>query len=364
MIISTLLFRYLARKFTVTFIGFLLIALFLVYMIEILELLRRTSNSPEVTLDIIAVMGLLKTPLVGQKVIPFMILLAAMYTFWQLTLSHELIIVRAIGISVWQFMMPLLMISLLIGVVKMAVVQPLGTVFLSDYYALERRYLTNQKDVFHFPRSGLWLRQSDGDHYYFIRASSALPRYQALDNVMILQFNAQQRYVARIDTPRIVLQDHAWVITQGIRRITNRVPEPIHDLRIATDLTFQQIKESLDRPEEVSFWTLPYFFKSLEHAGFSSTHYRLYYQDLWAQPWLYCLMVILAAIFSLRLPRRGGTLILIVSGIGISMGIFTLTKIVSSLALNNILPIVMAVWGPIILFSLAGIIILLHVEDG
>jgi lipopolysaccharide export LptBFGC system permease protein LptF len=69
-------------------------------------------------------MGLLKLPDVGQIVLPFAILFAALYTFWSLVRKQELVIVRSAGLSVWQFLAPIVGVAMLAGVVHMTVLNP------------------------------------------------------------------------------------------------------------------------------------------------------------------------------------------------------------------------------------------------
>ena len=54
-------------------------------MIDVLELLRRSTNKPDITLEIILLMGVYKLPRYAHQQIPIAILFATMLTFWRLT---------------------------------------------------------------------------------------------------------------------------------------------------------------------------------------------------------------------------------------------------------------------------------------
>ena len=98
--------RYLARVYTLNFLGLTAGLLGIVYLFDTVELLRRASKFSDVPLGLVLQMGLFKLPEVGQLTLPFAVLFSAMMTFWQLTRKHELVIVRAAGLSVWQFLGP------------------------------------------------------------------------------------------------------------------------------------------------------------------------------------------------------------------------------------------------------------------
>src|SRR3546814_15709038 len=56
----------------------------------------------------------------------------------------------------------------------------------------------------------------------------------------------------------------------------------------------------------MSFWELPEFIATLEAAGFSGHRHRLHYYTLLVYPLLLCSMVLIAAVFPLRVTRRSG----------------------------------------------------------
>src|SRR3546814_1458952 len=76
---------------------------------------------------------------------PFTILFAAMATFWRLTRSHELVVTRAAGVSVWQFLLPVLGSSVVIGMLAVSALNPLASALLSRYESLEASYMRNQE---------------------------------------------------------------------------------------------------------------------------------------------------------------------------------------------------------------------------
>ena len=75
-------------------------------------------------------------------------------------------------------------------------------------------------------------------------------------------------------------------------------------------------------------------------------------------------VVILAATFSLRPIRRGGTAIIMVSGIGTGFLLYFLSDVVYALGVSSKLPVVLAAWSPALITSFLGVAVLLHLEDG
>jgi lipopolysaccharide export system permease protein len=75
-------------------------------------------------------------------------------------------------------------------------------------------------------------------------------------------------------------------------------------------------------------------------------------------------MVLLAAAFSLRHVRHGGTLTLVATGVAAGFALFILNKLVIMLGMSGTLPVVLAAWAPTGIAWMLGAAALLHLEDG
>jgi len=112
--LSPTLTRYIARQYLFWFCSFFFAIVAIIFLATVVDLLDRLATK-EVGLSLTLKMALLKLPYLSQEVMSFTILFAAMATFWRLTRSHELVVARAAGVSVWQFLLPVLGSSLIIG---------------------------------------------------------------------------------------------------------------------------------------------------------------------------------------------------------------------------------------------------------
>ncbi len=84
----------------------------LIYMVDFVEMLRRAGDNPNASAAMIAGLSLLRTPAVSEQVLPFAVLFGAMFAFINLTRKLELVVARAAGVSVWQFLTPPLLAAL------------------------------------------------------------------------------------------------------------------------------------------------------------------------------------------------------------------------------------------------------------
>src|SRR5690606_37315117 len=134
---------------------------------------------------------LLKLSYLSQEVMPFTVLFAAMATFWRLTRSHELVVARAAGVSVWQFLLPVIGSSVVIAVLAVSALNPLAAALLSRYERLEASYIHNQQSMLAVSETGLWLRQSDGSGQAVIHADPVKPGSVSLQQVTVFRYAEQ-----------------------------------------------------------------------------------------------------------------------------------------------------------------------------
>src|SRR5262245_9472530 len=102
--------RYLALQFLIAIHIALSGSPGLIFLVDLVELMRRAASHGDVPLHALAAMAALKLPNVAENALPFAVLFGAIWTFVRLTRSNELVIARASGVSAWEFMTPALVL--------------------------------------------------------------------------------------------------------------------------------------------------------------------------------------------------------------------------------------------------------------
>jgi lipopolysaccharide export system permease protein len=362
--LSLTLSLYLARHYfaSVMFVFGILAAL--IFIFDVIEHLRRASGRDDAGFLIVLTMALFNLPVLAQKMLPIAALFGAMLSFSRLTRSNELIVARAAGISVWQFLMPPLLIAVLLGGGLMAVYNPLAAAMFSRYESLEARHLEGQSSLLAVSSTGLWLRQADPAGQSVVHAQQISAAGTELRDVIIFLYHGNDKFVGRLDAKTASLEEGRWELKDVLHTRTDTTAVRHETYNLPTTLTLQQIQESFASPETLSFWALPGFIETLEEAGFSGVRHRLHWHSLLATPLMLCAMVLLAATVALRLNRRGYTGVLIAVGFGAAFVLYIFSDIVFALGTAGSLPVSLAAWTPAGICTLLGVALLLHLEDG
>lgn len=362
--LPTTLSRYLGRQFLFGFLAMLGLLVTLVVMVDIVELLRRAAARPSVLGIDIFEMTLLKIPEMAQQLAPFAVLFGGMFIFWRLARHHELIVIRGAGISAWQFLLPILLVAVFIGVFKIAVFSPLASAMLSRYESLDNKLLRGRASLLALSPTGLWLRQADETGQSVVHAQRLSQHDMTLEDVTIFLFEGTDHFTGRIDTKSARLENGHWQLEQAWFTAPDRPATFRGSYQVKTDLTIEKIQDSFASPETLSFWELPAFIQTLEKAGFSARRHRLYWHSLLAEPLLFCAMVLIAATFMLRRNRTTNTATLLTMAAMAGFLLYFLSDIVHALGLSEKLPVILAAWTPAGVATLLGLTMLLHLEDG
>lgn len=356
--------RYLTRMYLLNFFGLMAILLGVVYLFDVIELMRRANKQDDVGMDLVFNMALLKLPDIASTIAPFGILFAALYTFWQLSKRSELVVLRCAGISVWQFLLPIVISAMVLGGVMVTIINPLSSAFFTRYSVLEKEHLKKDTDsVIAVFKQGLWLRQETDRGYAIIHAENIGLNWR-LRNMIVFNFDVDNRFLERMDAPYATLQSGNWVLYNATINIPGFPAKQSKNASISTTLTPQDIEESFSSPRAMGFWSMPSFIDTLEATGFDSTRVRIHFQALLAQPLLYVAMILLAACVALRQQRQGQTLIFIVIGVVTGFIVFIMSNFLQVLGAGHQLPVFLAAWSPALIFTLLGTTILLMLEDG
>lgn len=366
--------HYMIRQFLVAFLVAILVILMVVGLIEMVELIRRVSHKEyEVPFRIVLEMTLLKIPFTAEQILPFGVLIGAMVALSRLSKSSELIVARAAGISAWQFLAPVVLCAMAIGLVFVCVFNPISSAMISRYETLEGKYITGSPSILSISPSGLWLRQVQKPdarfngkpiYEYILHARRIDQQDMAMSRVIIFLFGENHAFIGRLDARRATLNPGYWTVEQPMMSAPGSMPVHTDSYRLLTDLSINQIKESFSSPKTLSFWELPGFIHTLEKAGFSALRHRLHWHTLLATPFMLSAMVLIGAIFALRHHRRGRVGLMITFGVLSGFLVYFISNLVYALGFSGGLPVVLAAWTPSIVAIMVATTAILHREDG
>lgn len=354
--------RYIGGRFLKTVLVVFATMFGLIYLIDFVEMLRRASDVPGATTAFVAFLTLLRIPAIVEQILPFAVLFGAIAAFLNLTRKLELVVARAAGVSVWQFLAPPVLIAAALGVFFVTTFNPISAMLKQRADKIETRLFGRPGRT--DGEAALWIRQRSIDGQAIIRAERSSDGGTVLSNVTAFVFEADGALMERVDAARARLKSGFWDIEDA--RVTAPTTEPRSTATylLATNLTPEQVTQSFVSPDSVSFWALPNLVERTAQAGLDATSYRMRYQTLMARPLMLVAMVLIAATFSLRFFRFGGVAKMVSGGVAAGFMLYVATKLVADLGGAGLLAAPVAAWSPAIVGCMLGALALLYQEDG
>jgi len=360
--IAGTLSRYFGLRFLSAVLAVFAGTLVLTAMVDFLEMMRRSADIRDISAFFIAKITLFRVPFITERVLPFAVLVGAMFCYLNLSRRLELVVARAAGISAWQFTGPAIVIALVIGALMMTLYNPVSAMLREQSTRLEADLFG--PDGFRNITGGSWLRQRTEEGQAVINAKSSRQQGIQLAGVSVFRFDKSGHFQDRIEARTATLEPGYWRLEGARFYVSGTAPSERELFRIKTTLTATQVGESFATPETVPFWSLSKYIEAAENAGLSASGYRLQYYQLLALPFYLVAMVLLAAAVSLRFFRMGGVQKLVLSGVAAGFLLYVLAKIAGDLSKAGIMAPMLAAALPATVGGVTGFLALLYQEDG
>ena len=362
MVIGFTLGRYLSRRFLGTIMAVFGTVLALIVTIDFVELMRRAGDAEGASAQTMASLALLRAPSVAEQVLPFAVLFGAIAALLSLSRKLELVVARAAGVSAWEFLQPGVLVALLVGVLSVAIYNPVSAYMKQKAAEIEARIFAKSSKF----ASGkdLWIRQRSIDGQAIIRAESGLERTATLIRPTVFGFDAAGSFRERIEARQAKLHEGYWELSDARVLSVGDEPQSFGTYLLATTLRPEQVRRSFTPAESVPFWSLGEVIEQTERAGLDATRYRLHQAVLMARPLLLVAMVFVAASVSLRFFRAGGVSRMVLGGVVAGFMLYVATELMQDFGASGLVGPHVAAWLPAAVGSLLGTLALLYQEDG
>ncbi len=364
---NSILGSYLIKQTLLNFLYVLLVICAIIMLCDMIEILRRTSGRYDVSIGFLLEYVLAKLPETVDKVVPFVVMVSTMITFWRLSKTNEFVIIRAAGVSIWGVLTPVLSAVFCIGIFWIAIINPLSAKLYELKETLSYRLSTNNPNAFLFSNKGLWIREAKDDKTTaIINASSLNLRNKVLwlQDISILEVDSDSQVKQHIESFVATLENGFLNLKDVHIYKSGKQAEILNTMSYPTEMNIQRIKDNFVDPEAISFWNLPDTIDFYEASGFSVVRHKMRYLSLIALPFLLMAMALVAGIFALKPnQRQGGVLLMIIFGITTGFAVYFTSQVISAFGLNLYIPIWFAVWAPIIIIASISISVYLHKEE-
>jgi lipopolysaccharide export system permease protein len=336
-----------------------------ILLIDFVEQMRTVGTRTELPVLEAVRLTLLKTPMLVEQTLPFVVLAGTMMAIIGLNRSSELVAMRAAGISAWRFLAPAALVGLVLGLIAITTLNPLGARLYQEFESEKDDALSAYASA--NPENGVWIRQGDREGQVVIHAATVDPSGTRLQGATFMFFEVQHdalRFTRRIRAATAELKPGFWQLTDLVEATPGGRPVRQAHLAIPTTLDATELINRFVNPATLSFWALPGFIAEAKDAGFAPTRYELKWHALLAYPLLLAVMAGLGAAFSLQLQRLGNLARWGAAGVAIGLFLFFYSQLAGAFAMTQTVPAAVAAWSAPLAGMFIALAMVAFLEDG
>ncbi|NQY82666.1 MAG: LptF/LptG family permease, partial [Alphaproteobacteria bacterium] len=260
---------YFAKLLALCFLAVLSImglASFLVTLSEIFD--RNFAHLTPSNTELI-MLAAYNTPDHLQKVMPLIILLAAMAFFLHLARTQQLLMAQQAGIALTRLLVISIVVVLSLGTATITLLNPLAATLLERFDTFINRHIDGSESLLSVADTGIWLRQALKDSVLVIHARSLSPDKLSFEDVSVFEYR-NSIFQRRIEARRALIKGNHWnmqdVLIYTVGGYTEK--HPTHQL--VTNINQDTIRDSFTSVSAVSIWKLHDFISAVENVGFDA----------------------------------------------------------------------------------------------
>lgn len=355
--------RYFLKRYGLTVLWFVIGVAAIIFLIDFSEMSGRFSDAKGASVLAIVGLTLMRLPQLLQQTVPFISLFAGMTALIALNRRSELVVARAAGISVWQFMFPFLLGAFLFGMLTILVINPLAAYGQSEATRIEASW-SDQDQPSDAGTAIPWMRQISSNDDMIIGATAVLENGTLLSQAVFIHFDSQNRIRLREDARTAKLQDGYWLLKDVLITRPGEVSRRVPELKIPTTLKREFVQERLSQPDTVAFYDISKKIAVARSYGISTNGLETQMNSLLSTPLLLIAMTLIAATVSLKFSRFNQSRSVILGGIISGFVLYVTTVLVKAFGSSGVVPPLVASWLPVFVATALGATILLHQEDG
>jgi len=352
--------KYIIKNFINKFLNICLIFFSLVIVLSVLE---EISFFKEIETNFLYpyLLTFLGAPITLFEIFPFIFLLSTQFLFYDLFKTDELNLLKTNGLSNFKIIKILFFTSIIIGLLSIIIFYNAASKLKYFYTDIKNNFSNDNKYLAVVTESGLWLKDEIDNSTLIVKAGYIEDDF--LNNVVINQFDKNFDLIKTIQSNKINIYEKNWIIDNPIITSENISEEKKEKLILKTNFNKEKISGMFSNISTLNILELFNLKKDYENLGYSSNEIVIHLLRLGTTPLLYGILTLLSAVIMFNFKKDKSLFFHILLGILMSVIIFYINFLFSSLGNNGKIPIIWSIFLPILFISIFSIIGLIRINE-
>ncbi len=342
---------------------FLIISVIFFSLIFILSVLEEISFFKDVEINFLYpyLLTLLGAPITLFEIFPFIFLLSTQFVFYDLFKREELNLLKVNGLSNLRIIITLFLTSFIIGVVTVLLFYNAASKLKFFHTDIKNNFSKDNKYLAVVTDSGLWLKDEVNNSTYIIKAKNIKDDF--LMNVIINEFDSNFNLQKVIQSKKVYINNQDWIIYEPKVTIENKNINNSEEIILKTNFDKKKINSLFSNISTLNILELFALKKDYENLGYSSSEIKIHLLKLGSTPFLYGLLTVLSAVIMFNFRRDKSLFFHIILGILMSVVIYYINFMFSSLGNSGKIPIFLSILYPILFISIFATMGLIRVNE-
>lgn len=359
---------YIVKNFLMRFLQILGGFSLIIFFINLIDTFDKIKGSG-VPFYAVITMAFLRVPEFINDIVPSLVLISSIITFFLLSSRSEITVIRIGGFFIWQILAPIIATAFLLGIFWITIFEPLSIAMNRQFSALEGKYVKHEmREVLESP-NGIWLKQDNlekAGEELVIKASKVYRKNLELDHVNIWFFDKDGEFYRRIDAEKALIEGKIWHLQKVIINDNTQINQHIASIAIPTDLepdfVFNKVVNNFQNVKSFSIFSLPKLISDLKASGLQSRKFEVHLHSLITKPLLFVAMVLISCYFGLNHIRSHNSAILICCGIALGLVLYITSSVLNSFGASGIISVFASTWTITSICLAAGTLLIYRKE--
>ena len=342
---------------------FLLISLIFISLIIILSVLEEISffKNLETNFMYPYLLTLLGAPITLFEIFPFIFLLSTQFLFYDLFKRDELNLLKTNGLSNLKIIKTLFLTSFGIGILTVLIFYNAASKLKFLYTDIKNNFSDDNKYLAVVTDSGLWLKDEINNSTYIVKANYIKDNF--LMNVVINIFDNDFNLEKTIQSNKINIKSKNWVIENPTISSKNISDNKNQKLNFKTNFDTEKINSLFSNISTLNLLELFDLKKDFENLGYSADEIVIHLLRLSSTPLLFGILTVLSSVIMFNFRKDKSLFFYIILGIFMSVIIYYINFLFSSLGNNGKIPVIWSIFLPLLFISIFSIMGLIRVNE-
>ena len=352
--------KYLIRELLLKILQVTFIFFVLGFIMGILEELSFFSDL-EVNYYYPFFLVLLNLPSLIYELFPFIILLSVQLLMMKIIDNGEFITFKNNGLSNFKIIKIISSTSFLIGLLVIIIFYNFSAILKFKYLDIKKYYTKDDKYLATITENGLWIKDQVGQNINFINAKKI--GFNTLIDVEIVQLDNNFNHINNIKSEKIFIQDNLWIIKNAHLMNNDNSYEFIDNFKFNSNFNYEKINNLYSNLSSITMWGLLDLKKDYKLVNYSTVEIEYHLQKILSYPVFLTIMSILSIVLMMNIKFQKSKIIYIVFGILLSVTIYYINYFFGIIGKNERIPLLVALWLPLLILSIISITGLIKINE-